>query len=145
MRVLALDLGTRRIGVAVSDGTGFLASPLTVIGRSGDVAADHRGIAALVAEEEAERVIVGLPLSMSGSAGPAAQAAMAESEQLAALLPVPVELWDERLTTVVADRSMLAGGGRGGRGGGKRVPARRKVIDQVAAAVILQSWLDAHR
>jgi putative Holliday junction resolvase len=137
MRVLGVDLGTRRIGVAVSDGTGTIASPLTVVARSGDVAADHRRIAALVIDEDAERVIVGLPLSMSGTAGPAAQSAMAESETLAAALPVPVELWDERLTTVVADRSMIARG--------KRAPARRKVVDQVAAAVILQSWLDAHR
>lgn len=137
MRVLGLDLGTRRIGVAVSDGTGMIASPVTVVERSGDQRADHARIAGLVIEEQAERVIVGLPLSMSGQAGAAAQSAIAESEQLAGLLPVPVELWDERLTTVVADRALQSRG--------KRAPARRKVVDQVAAAVILQSWLDAHR
>lgn len=135
MRALGIDLGSRRIGIAVSDGTGSLASPLTVLQRTGEPARDHAAIARLVAEEEAERVIVGLPLSMSGQAGTAAQQAMAEAEAMAEIVAVPVELWDERLTTVVADRAMVARG--------RRAPARRKVVDKVAAAVMLQSWLDA--
>jgi putative Holliday junction resolvase len=76
MRVLGLDLGTRRIGVAVSDGTGTLASPLTVITRSGDPARDRREVSRLVTEEEVEKVVVGLPTSLSGDAGPAAKAAL---------------------------------------------------------------------
>jgi putative Holliday junction resolvase len=133
VRVIALDLGSRRIGVAVSDPSGTIASPHSVIERSGDVAADHVAIGALVVELEAERVVVGLPISMNGGIGPAARAATAEAEALATVLPVPVETYDERLTTVAADRLLLAGRVRGG--------ARRRVVDKIAAAVILQGWL----
>lgn len=134
MRVLALDLGTKRIGVAVSDPGQVLASPHTVLPRARRRADDHRAVAALVEELGAERVVVGLPLALDGSPGPAAKAALAEVDELAAVLPVPVETWDERLTTVAADRSMVARG--------MKAPARRKVVDRVAAAVLLQSWLD---
>jgi len=137
VRVVALDLGTRRIGVAVSDPTGTLASPYQVLDRSGDPAADHAAIANIVAEMGAELVVVGLPLSLNGTEGPAAQQARAEAELLVAALPVPIELHDERLTTVAADRSMQRSG-KGGR-------ARRKVVDQAAATVLLQSWLDRGR
>jgi putative Holliday junction resolvase len=133
-RVLAIDLGTKRIGVAASDPGQVLASPHTVLQRGRRRAEDHRAIADLVAELEAERVVVGLPLALDGSTGPAARAALDEVDELARLLPVPVETWDERLTTVAADRSMVARG--------MKAPARRKVVDQVAAAVLLQSWLD---
>lgn len=137
MRVVGLDLGSRRIGVATSDATGTLASPFTVLERTGDRAREHRAIAEVVAEVEAERVVVGLPLSLSGEQGPAAQAALAEIEELRTALPVPVESWDERLTTVSADRSLMAGG--------MNAVARRKVVDKVAAAVMLQSWLDSRK
>ena len=134
MRVLALDLGTKRIGVATSDPGQVLASLYPVLPRSRRRVDDHQAIAARVEELEAERVVVGLPLALDGSTGPAARAALAEVDQLAAALTVPVETWDERLTTVAADRSMQARG--------MKAPARRKVVDQVAAAVLLQSWLD---
>jgi len=134
MRVLALDLGSKRIGVAVSDAGGTLASPRTVLLRSGDVARDHHRIAAMVDEEEARAVLVGLPLSLDGSDGAAATAARAEAAALAAVLAVPVVLHDERLTTVTAHRLLAA------RGLDSR--ARRKVVDQAAAAVMLQAWLD---
>lgn len=134
MRVLGLDLGSRRIGVAVSDATGTLASPHAVVERSGDTAADHRRLADLVAELGAERVVVGLPLSMSGEYGPAARAAAEEAGRLAALLPVAVDTYDERLTTVSAQRAL--------RSGGTRARQQRRVIDQAAAAVMLQAWLD---
>ena len=137
MRVLGVDLGSRRIGIAVSDGSGTIASPHTVLQRGGDVAADHRAIADLVREVEAERVVVGLPLSMSGRPGPAARAASEEAEALGAVVPVPVELFDERLTTVSAERAL-----RDQRVGGR---ARRGVVDKVAAAVMLQAWLDGRR
>ena len=133
MRAIGLDLGAKRIGVALSAGT--LATPYEVVPRSGDRARDHRRIAELVDEAGATVVVVGLPLSLDGSVGPAAQRALDEAEELSAALAVPVETWDERLSTVTAERSLLAQDLRG--------PARRKVVDKVAAAVILQSWLDA--
>ena len=134
MRVLGLDLGSRRIGVAVSDGSGTLASPHSVLERGRDRGADHAAVAALVDDLEVERVVVGLPLSLDGSMGPAAQAAAEEAQALADVLAVPVETYDERLTTVTADRSLSALGLSG--------QARRRVVDKVAAAVMLQAWLD---
>jgi putative holliday junction resolvase len=134
LRALGLDLGSRRIGVAVSDRSGTVASPLTVVHRSGSHAADHERIRALVAEEEAERVVVGLPLSLDGSAGPAAQAATAEAAELASVVGVPVDTFDERLTTVTAERALMEQR--------MRAEARRRVVDKVAAAVMLQAWLD---
>ena len=137
MRVLALDLGERRIGVAVSDPSGILASPHGVIERAGDRSTDHAAVATLVAELEAERVVVGLPLSLSGATGPAAEAALAEAAQLASVLGVPVETFDERLTTVAAARSMRAGG--------TKARKQRKRIDEMAASVMLQNWLEQRR
>jgi putative Holliday junction resolvase len=132
--VLGIDLGSKRIGVAVSDRTGTIASPLLVIQRSGSPARDHQVIATLVLEEEAEAVVVGLPLNMNGSEGPAAKAAVAEAKALATVVGVPVHTSDERRTTVTADRAMMEAG--------MGAQARRKVVDKVAAAVLLQHWLD---
>ena len=134
-RAVALDIGTRRIGVALSDSAGTVATPYEVVTRSGDRSRDHRRIAALVEEAGAEIVIVGLPLSLDGTTGPAAQAILAEVDELRAALPVVVVTWDERLSTVEAERSLRAMRVRKGR--------HRQVVDQVAATVILQSWLDA--
>ena len=131
-RVLGLDLGSRRIGVAVSSGT--VATPHTVLERAADAPADHAAIAALVDELGAERVVVGLPLSLDGKMGPAARAAADEATALGDVLAVPVETYDERLTTVTADRSLSSLGLKGF--------ARRRVVDKVAAAVMLQAWLD---
>jgi putative Holliday junction resolvase len=140
VRVVGVDLGARRIGVAVSDGTGTLASPRCTIERSGDAAADWSALVAVVEEAEAATVVVGLPLSLSGRRGPAAQAAQADADQLARLLAargVRVETFDERLTTVSAARSL--------HDAGRRSRAQKSRIDQSAAAVLLQAWLDAHR
>jgi putative Holliday junction resolvase len=137
VRALGLDLGSKRIGVAVSDRSGTIASPLTVLQRSGSRRTDHERIAALVQDEEAEVVVVGMPRSLSGAQGPAARAATAEIASLASVVGVPVETYDERFTTVTANRALAESGVRG--------PARRQVVDKVAAAVILQSWLDARR
>jgi putative Holliday junction resolvase len=134
VRALGLDLGARRIGVAVSDRSGTIASPLTVIARAGSRHDDHRRIARVVEEEAAEVVVVGLPLSLDGTLGPAATAAQAEGEELRAVLAVPVELFDERLTTVSAERALVEAR--------MRREARRRVVDKVAAAVMLQAWLD---
>jgi len=131
-RVLGLDLGSRRIGVAV--GSGSVATPHSVLERGKDPAEDHAAIAALVDEVGVERVVVGLPLSLDGKMGPAARAAADEAEALGDVLAVPVETYDERLTTVTADRSLSSLGLPG--------QARRRVVDKVAAAVMLQAWLD---
>lgn len=133
MRAIGVDLGTKRIGVALSSGS--LATPYEVVPRSGDRPRDHRRIAELATEADAEVVVVGLPLSLDGSIGPAARRALDEVEELARVLDVPVETWDERLSTVSAERSLMEQN--------MRAPARRRVVDKVAAAVILQSWLDA--
>lgn len=135
--MVGIDLGERRIGVAVSDPTGTIATPLTVIERSGDADADRAAIAAVVREVGAERVVVGVPVRLAGGEGPAARAARDEAAALAGVVGVPVETVDERLSTVVAERSL---GERGVRG-----RARRRVVDKVAAAVILQAWLDRAR
>lgn len=137
MRALGIDLGSKRIGVALSDSAGSLATPYDVVPRSGDRARDHRRIAALAEEAGAECLVVGLPLSLDGSVGPAAAAALAEADELGAATGLPVETWDERLTTVTADRDLLALD--------MKAPARRRVIDKVAAAVMLQAWLDHRR
>lgn len=134
MRVLGLDLGSRRIGVAVSDRSGVLASPRVVLERGPDHAADHQTIADLVEEVGAERVVVGLPLSLDGSEGPTATLVRQELTELVAALSVPVDAHDERFSTVSANQALVAAG--------LKAPARRKVVDGVAAAVLLQSWLD---
>ena len=136
VRALGLDLGDRRIGVALSDTGGVLATPYETVNRMGDRPREHRRLAELVAETEAQVVVVGLPLSLDGSDGPAARKVLKEVDALRGALPVPVETYDERFTTVTADRSLRAMEVRGAR--------RRQVVDQVAAAVLLQAWLD-HR
>lgn len=135
MRALGIDPGSKRIGLAISDRLGTIASPLAVLTRSRSRAHDDAEIARIVREEEVEVVVVGLPLNMDGTRGPAARAAAAEAERLATVVGVPVELHDERRTTVTAERSMREAG----------VDARRQrgQVDKVAAAIMLQSWLDA--
>jgi len=156
MRAVGVDLGERRIGVAVSDRGGVVVTPYAVVQRSGDPSEDRRALAEIVAELGAEIVVVGMPLSLSGAAGRAAEAAAAEARSLAGVLQVPVETFDERLTTVeAARRRRERSGGRGRRaptataraGGTRRRPpagARsRDGIDAEAAAVMLEAWLVA--
>ena len=136
-RVAALDLGSRRIGVAYSDSGRTIASPWGMIERSGDAARDRAAIVDAVREIEASVVVVGLPLSLSGAAGPAARAALEEAEALRAAfepLGVSVETADERFTTTEAQRALTASGRKG--------QAARQVIDSAAAMVLLQAWLD---
>ena len=136
-RVVAIDLGSKRIGVASSDVTRLLASPYEVVQRRGSPSVDHRAIAAIVTELEAELVVVGLPISLNGREGPAAKLIRAEVVELErALAPVPVVLFDERFTTVTANQSMIERN--------MRADARRRVVDKVAAAVLLQNWLDSN-
>lgn len=134
-RVLGIDLGSKRIGIAISDPSRTIASPLTMIPRSGSSRRDHAAIAALVAEEEVTTIVVGLPLNMNGTVGPAAEAAIKEAQALATVVNMPVVTFDERRTTVTADRALMEGG--------IGAQARRKLVDKVAAAVMLQAWLDS--
>jgi len=135
MRAVGVDLGSVRIGVAIAPADAAVAVPYEVLERSGERARDHEALAGMVAEVGAEVVVIGLPTSLDGGEGPAAVGVRAEAGEIAAALDVPVVLHDERYTTVSAERILSEQGLRG--------PARRKVIDKVAAAVILQSWLDA--
>lgn len=134
-RALGLDLGERRIGVAVSDSDGVLATPYGVVTRSADRNRDHARVATLVNETGAEIVVVGLPLSLDGTRGPAAVAVEAEVAELRGCLDADVATWDERLSTSEAERRL--------RGRGMTGRQRRRVVDELAATVILQSWLDA--
>jgi putative Holliday junction resolvase len=137
-KAVAVDLGSRRIGIAVCNSEGSRAFPRDVIERSGDPAADLAAIARTVEEAGATTVVVGLPLSLDGTDGPAARSARTEADALGAVLKgAQVVLFDERLTTVSA-HAALAQAGRRGR-------AARSVVDSAAASVLLQSWLDAGR
>ena len=127
--------------MAVSDRAGTMAFPRPMIPRTADRPAVHRAIARVVAEEEAEVLVVGLPLSLDGRDGPAAQSARAEADELAATLvadpattAVRVETFDERLTTVSATAALAAAGKRGAE--------QRRSVDSAAATVLLQAWLD---
>lgn len=137
MRALGIDLGSKRIGIAVSDSAGAVATPIDTIQRGTDRAALHRRIADLAVEWEAQVIVVGLPLGLDGSVGIAARAALDEVEELRDTVTVAVETYDERLTTVTAHRSLDDMN--------LNATARRRVVDQIAAAVMLQAWLDHRR
>ena len=133
-RVLAIDLGTRRIGVAVTDALRLVALPHATIARHGGQR-DLDAIARIVAEVDAERVVLGLPLSPEGEVGRAAKSAQTFAARLRAALSVPVDLVDESFSTVEAEEVLLAADLSRAR--------RKQVVDRVAAAVILRRWLDA--
>jgi putative holliday junction resolvase len=134
-RALGVDLGERRIGLALSDPSRTVASPLEVLRRSGDPVTDRRVIVETARAQGASVIVVGLPLSLSGGTGPAARAALEEVEALRAIAgDIEVTVHDERLTTVTAERALIEGR--------VRREARRRVVDKVAAAVMLQSWLE---
>lgn len=134
MRILALDLGERRIGVALSDPSGTLARPLTTIEHTSQ-ASDLEAVAALVAEHQVELVLVGQPLTLRGEVGPQAQRTERFVRALTAALSVPVQTWDERYTTLAAEEIMR----QAGRGRRRGYPG----VDAVAAAIILQEFLDS--
>lgn len=136
MRVLGLDAGTRRIGVALSDPSGTIAQSLTVIPRTGWRAVLEE-VRRLVNAHGVERIVVGLPLRMDGTEGDAAGEARAFAARVAAAVPVPVEMQDERLSTAEAERTMVA----------QDAPraSRRERRDAVAAALFLQTWLERRR
>lgn len=132
-RILGVDHGERRIGLAISDPDGVLASPLeTVDVRGGDPAA---AVARVCEQQGAERVVVGLPLHLNAQEGASAEKARAFAEALRARTCLPVELWDERLTTVTAQKALIEGGVRRKR--------RKELVDGLAARILLQHYLDS--
>lgn len=130
---MALDVGDRRIGVALSDPTATIASPLTTIHRVAE-RTDHERIAELVREYSVGRVVVGLPRTLRGELGPQARKVMRFADNLARVVEAPVVYWDERHTTVDAERIIRSR---------KRGRGCKERLDEVAAAVILQSYLDS--
>jgi len=136
MRVLGIDPGARRIGLALSDPEGRFALPLEAVQARG-VEQTVQRLAAEAVRLSAERLVVGLPLRMDGSEGESARLARKLGERLHAATGLPVVLWDERLTTRAAERALAEAGARGAR--------RKQAVDSVAAALLLQSYLDAER
>jgi putative Holliday junction resolvase len=140
---LGVDVGDVRIGVAISDPDGVLATPLLTLARArrpdpARVPSDMSELAQLVDTHEIVEVVIGLPTTLAGTEGPAARRVRAYADQVARLIaPVPVRLTDERMSTIVATRKLSGQGVTGRR--------RRRVVDQAAAVEILQGWLDTQR
>lgn len=134
MRTMGLDYGERRIGVAISDAFGWTAQGSEVIDKK--LVKDELGrIEELVKLHEVDNVIVGLPKNMNGTIGPSGENCIAFAERLRQKLGLPVQLWDERLTTVAAERTLLEADVSRSK--------RKQVIDKMAAAILLQSYLDS--
>jgi putative Holliday junction resolvase len=136
MRVIGLDVGDKTVGIAISDELGLTAQGLPTLRRE-RLAADLSYVQGVADEHSATRVIVGLPLNMNGTEGPRGAASRKFGDALGKLTGLPIEYWDERLTTAQAERVLLEAD--------VSRRKRRQVIDKLAAQVILQSWLDAQR
>lgn len=133
-RFLGLDIGEVRIGVAISDELGMIASPVAMIPRKSDVAAELR---TLIAKYSPSRLIVGLPVGLSGREGPQAQATRAFAEVLAGDVGLPLEYYDERMSSSIAEAALISQG--------TRREKRKQQVDAMAAAIILQGYLDNQR
>lgn len=131
---MALDVGTARVGVAISDPLGLTAQPVATIKRTG-IKQDLKTIGDLARQHEVDAIVVGLPLKLDGEPGPAAASILQFVDRLRAVVTIPVVTWDERLSTVQAERALLEGDMSRRR--------RRETIDKVAAAIILQAYLDS--
>lgn len=136
VRALGLDIGEVRIGVAVSDPTGSVASPLTVLDAR-ELARDMRVLLQLADDYEIESLVVGLPLTLGGDEGPQAAEVRAVAERFGTAIGVPIEYYDERNSSAEARRSMRAAG--------LSDREQRGALDKVAAAIVLQGWLDARK
>lgn len=134
MRVLALDHGTKRVGLAISDEMGMIAQPLTFLPAE-PIGELLERLKKVVSEKNVELILVGIPRNMDGSYGPAAEKARKFVEQLKAAFTVQIRTWDERLTSVQANKAMIQGG--------LRREERKLKADQTAAAILLQSYLDS--
>ncbi len=135
MRVIGIDLGSKRIGVALSNSDLTVATPYDVIQRADKVEKDHIAILNIVAEWEVNKIIVGLPISLDGTLGASAKSVTNEIEKLKSVTDIPIETHDERFTTVTAEQILL-------RQNVKR-DKKKSVVDKVAAAIILQGWIDS--
>ena len=135
MRAVGVDFGSRRIGIAICDSLGTIATPFETIKRVGDRTIEHGRIEEIVLEIGAEIIVIGMPYSLDGSEGPAARLIRSEVKGLRKRLAIPVHTIDERFTTVTAHDLLNRGGTKGSK--------KRDVVDQVAAAVLLQHWLDS--
>lgn len=135
MKIMGLDYGDRRIGVAMSDAFGWIAQGFEVIERRRDES-EYRKIAELVRDNEISEIVVGLPRNMNGTVGSRGEIATAFAARLRELLNIPVHLWDERLTTVAAERTLLEAD--------VSRKKRKQVVDKIAASLILQNYLDAN-
>ena len=133
MRILALDHGSKRIGVAVSDETKTIAQPLEYIPAE-PFAVFLERLRQLIREKEIDLILIGLPRNMDGSYGPAAEKVQTFVGVLGGAIAVPIKMWDERLTTAQANRVLIQGGARRDK--------RKEKVDQTAAAILLQSYLD---
>jgi putative Holliday junction resolvase len=134
-RVLGIDVGSVRIGLAISDETCTLASPVATVANEPHTLWTR--LEREIEEREVDRIVIGLPRLLDGTEGEAAEKAHAFAAELGRRTTTPIELWDERFTTTIAERSLIESGLRRKR--------RRAVIDSVAAALLLQSWLDSRR
>ncbi|MDI6891846.1 MAG: Holliday junction resolvase RuvX [Actinomycetota bacterium] len=133
MRKMGLDIGTKRIGVAISDPLYHTARALTVIER-GKFDSEIQKLREIVAEYQIDEIIVGLPLKLNGTVGSQAKAVKEYIDKLGSTLPIPIRGWDERLTTLVAEKVLLSLDVKRAK--------RKRIVDKVAASVILQSYLD---
>ena len=133
MKILGLDVGSKTIGVAVSDELGIIAQGVTTLKRKG-LNHDITQLLKVIEEQRAEKVVVGLPKNMNGSLGPSAKMVLTLLEELEKSVDIPVITWDERLSTVAAERTLLEAD--------MSRKKRKKVIDKVAALIILQGYLD---
>lgn len=133
---MGIDFGDRKIGIAVSDLMGWTAQGIETIVRRPDLAKDLDKIKEIVQKYEVEKIVVGLPRNMNGTTGPQGEKVLVFAEKVRRHLHLPVETWDERLTTVAAERLLISANVRRSK--------RRRVIDKMAAAIILQGYLDAH-
>lgn len=133
-RILALDIGSRRIGVAISDEMGLIASPVATVLRGPHVA---REVRALAERYGATYLVVGLPVGMSGREGPQAALVREYTDAIVGEIDLPFDYWDERLTTSIAERTLIANGTRRAK--------RKEQVDAMAASVILQGYLDHRR
>jgi|ERR1700693_242256 putative Holliday junction resolvase len=132
--ILGIDFGQARIGLAISDELRLLAHPLETIPANKD---SRKRIAEIVRHRKIDKIVIGIPRHMSGEIGDAAKRALNFAAELRQQLPCPIETWDERLTTVAANRALTAAG--------KKTRETRKFVDQVAAQMILQGYLDRER
>lgn len=135
MRILGIDHGDARIGLALSDELGMLAHPLETLDGRDKFKATARKLADLIALKKIERIVIGLPRNMNGTYGPAADKIRDFTEKLKPLIAIPIILWDERMTTQQAQRNLHEAG--------RTVKNSRQIIDQAAAVIILQSYLDS--